>query len=504
MSIISKGSRLIKDSFSLMSTLPLDLEKNPLFLLPESVKHFLEVISKEFDWDEINSMEEEYLAFLDEEEDEGFDITEGVAIIPVQGTLLRKSVGLFEYLFGLSSYEGIKEKFRGALSDSKVKSILFDIHSPGGVASGMVDLSDEIYNSRGEKPIYAHANDFAYSAAYGIASAADKVFITKTGGVGSVGVIGMHVDQSEYNKDQGIKVTPIFAGKRKNDFSPHFPLSEEAKKRYQQDVDDHYAMFTGAVARNLDVPESEIIGTEAATYMGPKAVEAGLAHEVISQEELLGRMLEEVKGKSDSRLVTHNLSLNVEKFIGKEVKSMSSLEELKAENPELYKELMDSAQETVRKAIESEFSGREQNLLSEIGELTKSVGTLKDQVLDFEKKEVIRSDREMKLVGESIWVKLLADSDIPEYMHEKIVLHVPYSRFVQDSVLDEVKFKEAIKVEIEDWEKKGLSRTVLGTGFNSDNVNETGDTELEATEKVEDKKVSDNLLKLAGQEVQAA
>ncbi|WP_196302053.1 S49 family peptidase, partial [Ralstonia solanacearum] len=44
------------------------------------------------------------------------------------------------------------------------------------------------------KPVWAVANDMAFSAAYALASAASRLFVSRTGGVGSIGVIAMHVD----------------------------------------------------------------------------------------------------------------------------------------------------------------------------------------------------------------------------------------------------------------------------------------------------------------------
>ncbi|TOL42864.1 serine peptidase, partial [Vibrio parahaemolyticus] len=70
--------------------------------------------------------------------------------------------------------------------------ICLDIDSPGGEVAGCFDLVDLIYELRGKKPIYAILSENAYSAAYAIASAADKIYVPRTGGVGSVGVIVIH------------------------------------------------------------------------------------------------------------------------------------------------------------------------------------------------------------------------------------------------------------------------------------------------------------------------
>jgi ClpP class serine protease len=76
---------------------------------------------------------------------------------------------------------------------------------PGGEVSGCFDLVDAIYAIRGKKPIWGILNEYAYSAGYAIASACDYVTVPRTGGVGSIGVITMHVDMSKAIDSAGLK-----------------------------------------------------------------------------------------------------------------------------------------------------------------------------------------------------------------------------------------------------------------------------------------------------------
>lgn len=120
---------------------------------------------------------------------------EGIAVIGVSGTLVKKASWL-DSASGLQSYESIRADFQDAIGDSRIQGILLDVDSPGGEVGGLFDLADEIYNARAEKPCMAIADDDAFSAAYAIASSAQRLFVTRTGGVGSVGVIALHLDQS--------------------------------------------------------------------------------------------------------------------------------------------------------------------------------------------------------------------------------------------------------------------------------------------------------------------
>ncbi|WP_265035200.1 MULTISPECIES: S49 family peptidase [unclassified Wolbachia] len=201
---------------------------------------------------------------------------ERTAIIPIHGILTKKP-GAFDVFLGMTSYEQIEEQITQALADSSIETIILEIDSPGGEVNGIFDLADFIYESRAKKRVVALANDDAYSAAYAIASSAEKIFLTRTSGVGSIGVIASHIDQSRFDEKQGIKYTTIFAGSRKNDLNPHEPINSEGLKSLREEIDRLYEMFVQLIARNRNLSIEAIKSTEAGLYFGEKAVEIGLA-----------------------------------------------------------------------------------------------------------------------------------------------------------------------------------------------------------------------------------
>jgi len=211
---------------------------------------------------------------------------EKIAVIPVSGPLSQKS-DFWSFLFGGTSYEEIRQAFRAALEDSRVETIVFVIDSPGGEVAGLFDLVDEIYSARGVKSIYAVVNEMAYSAAYAIASAASEIYIPRTGGVGSIGVIAIHIDQSKYDENLGLKYTPIYSGARKNDFSAHKPLSDAAYDVVKAEIEEVYTILIDTVARNRKMDPQKIRNMEAGIYQGVKAVEVGLADGIMSFDEVL-------------------------------------------------------------------------------------------------------------------------------------------------------------------------------------------------------------------------
>ncbi len=219
-----------------------------------------------------------------------YAIDGGVAIVDVMGTLVHRASGM-EAMSGMTSYESLRSEMKQALSDPDVKSILLRVDSPGGEVAGLFDFADELHAARGAKPIYAIAEDLAASAAYAIASAADRLYVTRTGQVGSIGVIATHMDVSRAAKNQGVEVEHVIAGKHKADGSPYDPEKRPAGlAKLQERVNAVYEEFTSDVARNRGVSQAAVKATEAAVFDATKATELGLADGVRTFADVLAEM----------------------------------------------------------------------------------------------------------------------------------------------------------------------------------------------------------------------
>ena len=213
----------------------------------------------------------------------------GVAIIPVQGTLVQRSSSL-DAESGLTSYARIGAQMRDALADDQIRAILMEIDSPGGEVAGLFDLADAIFQARNAKPVWAIANESAYSAAYAIASAAERIVLPRTSGAGSIGVVAMHMDQSAKDAKQGYVYTPVYAGARKIDGSEHFPLSDEARDSLQAEVDRLYGLFVSTVARNRGIDPDTVRATEAGWLNPQEAVAGGFADGIATFADTLAEL----------------------------------------------------------------------------------------------------------------------------------------------------------------------------------------------------------------------
>ena len=210
----------------------------------------------------------------------------GIALIPVYGTLVRRSLGL-DAASGLTSYGQVAAMLDAALVDASITGILLDIDSPGGEAGGVFELAQRVRAANAVKPVWAVASDSAFSAAYAIASAASRIYVSQTGGVGSIGVIAMHVDQTARDAQDGYRFTAVTAGAHKNHFSPHEPLDPDAYALLQAEVDRLYGLFVDHVATMRGLDAAAVRATEAGLYFGPNAISVGLADRLGTTESAL-------------------------------------------------------------------------------------------------------------------------------------------------------------------------------------------------------------------------
>ncbi|ARB05713.1 peptidase S49 [Synechococcus virus S-ESS1] len=244
-------------------------------------------------WDD----DDEWISYL-----RPYNVKDGILTIPVHGVLMnRLSITWAGWVTG---YQYIERAVERGLEDPEVRGIAFDIDSPGGEVSGNFQLVERIAAQRGVKPMIAFANDHAYSAAYSIATASDEIVLSRSGGVGSVGVVTMHIDVSEALGKQGVKVTFIYAGKHKVDGNPYEQLPDAVKDRIQERIDRVYGEFVSLVAANRDMEEDAVRATEALTYDASNAVEVGFADRIGAMDEEMAAFSQQAQMETEQMALT--------------------------------------------------------------------------------------------------------------------------------------------------------------------------------------------------------
>lgn len=214
-----------------------------------------------------------------------YNVRDGILQIPVKGVLLHD----FPYQLGgwATGYEYIWQAVKRGQADANVKGFAMICDTPGGMVAGCFEAAEKIEKIDNRKPMRGYAMESAYSAGYAMICVTDSITVSRTGGVGSIGVVTAHVDVSKMMEDWGYKVTFIHAGKHKVDGNPYEALDPEVKERIQVRINELYDVFVAHVARNRGMDEKAIRDTEALTFTATQAKSNGLADDIGSLEDAI-------------------------------------------------------------------------------------------------------------------------------------------------------------------------------------------------------------------------
>ena len=220
-------------------------------------------------------------------------LEEGVAVIPVHGTIVQRHSWLNAWC-GLTSTEALSWVFEKALQDREVRGVFFDHDTPGGEVRGTFDNVDKMMALKRHygKPVHVHANELSASAGYALASVGDHISTPRTGLVGSVGVIWLHEEVSRMLEDAGVKVTIIRKGPDKANTNSFEPLSDSGRDFMQKTVDEIYDLFVSTVTRNRTaLSKSAVVDTKSRLLRAAEAQNLGFTDAVMSRDEALSHIL---------------------------------------------------------------------------------------------------------------------------------------------------------------------------------------------------------------------
>lgn len=178
---------------------------------------------------------------------------EGIAIIELNGSLTKQASS-----FASSrSTVAARRQVRAAAADESITGILLYIDSPGGMVAGTKDLADDITAAKHKKPVYAYIEDLGASAAYWIASQADKVYANDAAEVGSIGVFMVVTDWKAFAEKEGAKVHVVRFGEFKGAGVAGTEVTDAQLAEWQRSVDNFGAMFIDAIAAGRKLTKAQ-------------------------------------------------------------------------------------------------------------------------------------------------------------------------------------------------------------------------------------------------------
>ncbi len=225
------------------------------------------------------------------EREKPYDQDGPLAIVSINGPLMQRGGWWWD------GYESIRGRFGAALSDPSVGAVALIINSPGGVCAGCFEAANAMRKmaAAAGKSVFAFADEMAYSAGYAMACVAGEIYLPESGGVGSVGVIGVLYDCVKFNEELGFNVVVVASGDQKADGHPDAPLSEEAIARYRERTMQLAGLFAELVGEARGKTPQEVLGLQAACLYGRTAVSAGLANGVKTRDQFLAYAGREAK-----------------------------------------------------------------------------------------------------------------------------------------------------------------------------------------------------------------
>ncbi len=240
-----------------------------------------------------------------------YEVVDGVAVLPVSGSLVHKFGHLQPYS-GMTGYDGIIARAAEAFADPEVLGVMTDNDTPGGEVAGCFNASRklrELADAAG-KPLWALCYDMNCSAGMALASSAHRRLITESGVAGSVGVVMAHTSYEKYLEEEGMAVTLIHSGARKVEGNPYQNLPEDVLARFQSEMDTLRTEFAQLVAGHMGMTQEAVLATEAATYRGQAAIDVGFADELVNGLDAVSLFAEHLSAQGRTTTIGLNMDPN--------------------------------------------------------------------------------------------------------------------------------------------------------------------------------------------------
>ena len=229
---------------------------------------------------------------LGADQQQGYEVRNGAALIPLHGVLAQR-MNLMTNMSGGTSTELFARDVQTAAADPTVKAIILLADTPGGTVAGTQSAAAAVRAARGTKPMATMVQDLMASAGVWIGSATGLVVLASgTAQVGSIGVVATHQDISQREQALGVKTTEIVAGKFKRAASQYGPLTETGEQMIQDQVDYLYSLFVNdqAVDRGVSVDKVLSDMADGRMFIGQQAIDAGLADQISSLDMLIAQL----------------------------------------------------------------------------------------------------------------------------------------------------------------------------------------------------------------------
>ncbi len=199
-------------------------------------------------------------------------VTGNVAIIPIKGVILTEGDS---YLGSTAiSSDLILDWIDKAEKNPNIKSIIFEINSPGGTALAGKEIASRI--KKINKTSIAVIRDVGASAGYLVASATDYIFADELSITGSIGAVSSYIEFSGFLEKYNLTYQRLASAKYKEMGNPFKKLSNTERELILKQLDIAHAYFVSEVSENRNVSINLLNSLEGSFFLGIQAKEYGL------------------------------------------------------------------------------------------------------------------------------------------------------------------------------------------------------------------------------------
>ncbi len=160
------------------------------------------------------------------------------------------------------------------------------VHEHGLAASQLARIREH------NIPLIICVDKVAASGGYLMACVATRIYAAPFAILGSIGVLAQIPNFNRLLDSHGVDFEQITAGKYKRTVTMFGENTDEDRAKLKEELEDVHSLFKGAVAKYRPDMDLEKIATGEHWY-GTRALELGLADEILTSDELLGNLAAE-------------------------------------------------------------------------------------------------------------------------------------------------------------------------------------------------------------------
>lgn len=222
---------------------------------------------------------------------------DGLEIISVYGGIGN---ALFDSWF--ATYSEIKAEAERCMNDDEIKCVVLCINSPGGMAQGLFEACASISALAEKKPCYAFIDGEGCSAAYALATACNRIYISEGSDTGCCGCYAAAYEFSEEAyKEAGI-LRKIFRSKNAPKKNLSVITDKEASAHFQDMIDDNGDKYLALCASNrgIDKATAETTFGQGEVVSAEYALENGMVDEIAGLDKCVSDLMASLEDEPET------------------------------------------------------------------------------------------------------------------------------------------------------------------------------------------------------------